>query len=77
MGTELATQVVNSLGAVPCSNRLEGGTLLSARTIDNYLALVEARREQFASANPFFVADVAALARTLPHRAEVLNPARP
>ena len=48
---------------------------LTGRTIDNYLELVEARREQFAQTNPAFVEDVAALARTLPHRADILNPA--
>jgi hypothetical protein len=77
MGHELAKQIVDSLGAGSCSAKLEGGTLLSERTIDSYLELVEARRDRFARANPSFTADVAALARTFPHRAEILNPARP
>ena len=73
MSTELATRVIDSLGAGSCSARLEGGALLSGRTIEGYLELVEDRREQFAKANHAFVADVAALARTFPHRAEVLS----
>jgi len=77
MGHELAKQIVDSLGAGSCSTRLEGGTLLSKRTINSYLELVEARRDRFARANPSFMADAAALARTFPHRAEILNPARP
>jgi hypothetical protein len=73
MGAELATQVIDSLGAGSCSSTLAGGMLLSRHSIEGYLEQVETRRERFASANPSFVADVAALARALPHRAEILN----
>jgi hypothetical protein len=77
MGPELATQIIDSLGAIPCSSRLDGGTPLTGRTIDGYLAAIEARRERVAQANPAFVEDVTALARTLPHRPDVLNSAYP
>ena len=39
MSTELATRVIDSLGAGSCSARLEGGALLSGRTIEGYLEL--------------------------------------
>src|SRR3954454_22377545 len=75
MSTELATRIIDSLAAGSCASTLDGGMPLSGRTIDNYVESVEARREQFAQTNPAFVEDAAALARTLPHRADILNPA--
>lgn len=77
MGHELAMRIIDSLGAGSCSDRQDEGAALSGASIEGYLEEVEARRERFARANPLFVADVAALARTLPHRAEVLNPPGP
>lgn len=73
MSAELGTRIIDSLSAGSCSSTLKEGTLLSKRAIEGYLELVEDRREAFVRANPAFVDDVAALARALPHRTQVLN----
>jgi hypothetical protein len=75
MNTELASRVIDGLGTGACSH--PDGVALSGKSIDGYLGEIEARRERFVRDHPAFAADVAAFARTLPHRPEVLNAIRP